>query len=358
MNSYVRISNVVERRKTDVLPVGPYMGNHCAAVAGVKLIDYYTKPEKMAGVQMDAWEIYGQDILCIQSDNYYIAEGFGVKTNFYENSTPTLREPIVKELKDVSRLKLPDPQKDGRMSVYIEAMDIVSSKFKRKVALRSAGTGPFALAGHLMGVQEFLTEIAMLEVSPGESDEKALHYMLEICTEALIEFSKAQLKAGTDIVQCGDSLASLDMISPNIYEKYVFPYEKRYFDTINPLASKHGAYTILHICGDNTKVMELQAKTGTNIIEVDYKADLKRWKEKIGEKVILIGNLDPSRVLLQGTVEDVRVAALQCIEAAAEGGGFILGSGCEVPIHAPVENIREMIKVAREYCYNEYVTEE
>lgn len=347
MNSNERVKYAINHKKTDCIPVGPYMGNHCAALTKTNLIDYYTKAAKMADAQIKAWEIYGQDIVCVQSDNYYIVEGFGLKTEYHENTTPTVIEPAVMNVEDIAGLKVPNPYKDGRMPVYIEAVEIVSRHFKKSVAVRTPGTGPFTMAGHLMGIQQFLMELAKLEHGIEDADEKAIQYLLEACTEALIEFGKAMLAAGADIIQCGDSLASLDMISPDMYEKYALPYEKKYFNALHSAAEANNAYALLHICGNNTKVMEQYASTGADIIEVDYKSDLKVWMEKIGRKVALIGNLDPTRILLQGSAQEVREASLRCMEDAGHNGGFILGSGCEVPLFAPKENIIEMIKTAR-----------
>ncbi|HHW30364.1 MAG TPA: hypothetical protein GXX20_01620 [Clostridiaceae bacterium] len=350
MNSRERIKAAVNREKIDCIPVGPYMGNHCAIVTGTKMIDYYTKADKMAHAQIKAWELYGQDIVCVQSDNYYIVEGFGLKAEYHENSTPTVIKPAVENLKDIAKLKLPNPYRDGRMPVYIEAVDRVSQYLGKEAVIRTPGTGPFTMAGHLMGIQQFLIELAKIEHEMDDADEKAIIYLLELCTEILIEFGKAMLKAGSDIVQCGDSLASLDMISPDMYKRFAFPYEKKYFDEISPYAKAKGAFKLLHICGNNTGTMELYAATGADIIEVDHKSDLKLWTDTIGNKVTLIGNLNPTRILLQGSVEEVREASLRCIkDARGHEGGFILGSGCEVPLYAPRENIMEMIKTAREY---------
>jgi uroporphyrinogen decarboxylase len=172
---------------------------------------------------------------------------------------------------------------------------------------------------------------------------------MNLTTEALIAFSKAQLLAGADVVQCGDSLASLDMISPEIYRKYAFPYEKMFFEAIRPFARAHQAYSLLHICGDNTKVMDLQAQTGADILEIDSKAELKTWKNAVGDRVILMGNLDPTRVLLQGSVGQVRESCQACLDDAAAGGGYILGSGCEVPMQAPAANLQAMVASAKAY---------
>ncbi len=75
--------------------------------------------------------------------------------------------------------------------------------------------------------------------------------------------------------------------------------------------------------------------------------DLKAVKTRVGNPVCLMGNLDPVELLWRATPELVSQAARTAIQDAAEGSGFILGSGCEVPIDAPIENLKAMIAVAR-----------
>ena len=70
----------------------------------------------------------------------------------------------------------------------------------------------------------------------------------------------------------------------------------------------------------------------------------------VGDRACLIGNVDPVTVLMQGTPEKVRAASNACLDAAAAGGGYILGSGCVVPRVSPFENVRAMVQAARDYA--------
>ena len=88
MTSRERVLAAAIGKEPDILPVAPYMGNHGARVAGEKLRNYYTNPRKLAEAQLKAWEIYGQDVIVAQSDNYYMAEAFGCRVKYHENSTP------------------------------------------------------------------------------------------------------------------------------------------------------------------------------------------------------------------------------------------------------------------------------
>jgi uroporphyrinogen decarboxylase len=347
MNSCERIRCAARRQPVDRVPVAPYMGNHGAWVAGVRIGDYCRSGRIMAEAQYRAWQLYGQDAVVAQSDGYYLAEGFGVQVAHYEDSTPTLQTPAVRELEEIQDLRVPDPRRDGRMPVYLEAIHRLVELTQGEVAVRAPGTGPFSLASYMLGTERFLVELALADRDPGGPGELALRHLMELTTEAVIAFASACLEAGAHLVQAGDSLASLDMISPATYHKWAWPHERQFFQALNPLAERAGASTVLHICGRMTPVLELMADTGAHILELDHKVSLKVAKERVGRRVCLMGNLDPVEVLWRGTPEEVERAARQALADAGPGGGFILGSGCEVPPAAPQENLKAMVAAAR-----------
>jgi uroporphyrinogen decarboxylase len=326
--------------------VAPYLGNHGARVAGVAIGAYCRSGRLMADAQYRAWQLYGQDAVVAQSDNYYIAEGFGVEVEHHEDSTPTLKTPVVRTLQDIELLRVPNAATDGRMPVYLEAIRRLASLTRGEVAVRAPGTGPFSLAGHLMGAESFLLELAMADRHPGGPEEQALRRLLELTTQALIRFATACLEAGADLVQAGDSLASLDMISPAMYRKWAWPMERAFFETLRPIAARRGAATLLHICGNMSAVLEDMAATGAHILELDHKVSLREARQRLGPGVCLMGNLDPVECLWRGTPAEVATAARDAI-AAAGRSAFILGSGCEVPVVAPRENLFALVAAAR-----------
>jgi uroporphyrinogen decarboxylase len=322
------------------------MGNYGAALAGVPVDRYCRSGALMADAQARAWEMLGQDAVVAQSDNYYIAEGFGLRVDHHPDATPTAAGVLVEDLARVAELRVPEPRRDGRMPVYLEAIQRLASRFKGQVAVRAPGTGPFSLAGHLLGAERFVMDLASLAVEPDAEAESALLRMMDLTTDALLAFARACLEAGADIVQAGDSLASLDMISPAIYEKWAWPYERRFFAGIADDCRRHGAVSLLHICGDNTRILPRMADTGADILEIDHKVSLATARRVAGGRVCLMGNLDPAGLLLRGTPGEVAAAASRAI-AAAGPLGFILGSGCEVPPRAPLENLRALVAAAR-----------
>jgi uroporphyrinogen decarboxylase len=337
-----RVLRTLERLPTDRVPVGPMMLDLGATAIGVPVGRFCTDADAMARGQIALHEQLGQDIVFVGCDNYYIAEGFGCVSELPDDETPHLLRPPLERIGDVYDLEVPDPAVDGRMPVVTEATRLVREAVGDEAAIRTPGTGPFALASYFVGTQEFLIEIGMAKAGMAGSDAEAIHYALDLAADALIAFGKACVDAGSDLLHCGDSLASCDVISPADYEEWAFPYERKVIQAWK----EYGAKTLLHICGDSSRVLDLYAETGADIIEVDHKVDLAVARGIVGDRACLIGNVDPVTVLLQGTPGQVRAASDACLEAC-RGGGYVLGSGCVVPRITPLENVRAMVDAAR-----------
>jgi uroporphyrinogen decarboxylase len=350
LTSRERVLRAVRRQPTDCVAAMPYMYDIAAETAGIPVLEYCTNPDAMVRAQLALHARVGQDVIAIGSDNYYIAEGFGCQTTRDPDEIPSLIKPPLESIADVFDLGAPDPYRDGRMPVMLEALKLARAAVGDAVALRSPGTGPFALASYFIGSQQWLLEVAMVEHELEEANEAAVLHALELSTEALIRFGKACHDAGADILHCGDSLASCNVISPATYARFSWPYSKRVFEAWHA----HGARNcILHICGNSTRVLDLYAGTGADMVEIDHAVDMGEAKRRIGQQTALVGNVHTITELLDGTPETVRASAQRCIDQAGAGGGFLLGSGCIVPRYTPLANLQEMVRVAHSQPYPE-----
>ena len=346
MTSRQRVLRTVRRERTDCVAAAPFMYDLAAVAIGMPLLDYYTNAEALVRAQLALHELVGQDVISIGSDNYYIAEGFGCRTTRAADELPALEQPAVDRLSDVYDLAVPDPQMKGRMPMMIEAVRVTRRAVGDQVAIRCPGTGPFALASYLIGSQPWLMEVGLVSAGMTEAGaEAAIHHALELASDALIQFGKACWDAGADIIQCGDSLSSCNVISPQTYRQFAFPYQQKVFRAWREYGITG---SLLHICGDSTPVLDLYAQTGADLIEIDHAVDLGVARQVIGDRAVLVGNVHTVTPLLQGSPETVRAASEQCIRQAGERG-FILGSGCLVPRRTPIENVREMVRVAHDY---------
>jgi len=123
----------------------------------------------------------------------------------------------------------------------------------------------------------------------------------------------------------GAGLSRCDL--PKMYEKYCLPYAKK---IVRALESDD-FFVSYHICGNTTRIFDHMVSTGAGILEFDYKCDKSVVKKAAAGTTTLLGPIDPSGVMHQGSVEDVETACREAIEILAPGGGFILGPGCALP---------------------------
>ena len=141
----------------------------------------------------------------------------------------------------------------------------------------------------------------------------------------------------------GDSPAGL--LGPKLYGEIALPAEQR---LIKALKATTGKPVSLHICGDATAILPGMATSGADVLELDHAVDLGKACRIVGPKVGLWGNLDPVRVLAQGTPAEVRQAARQALAQVKAAGHsrFVLSSGCTLAVETPLANLEALIRAA------------
>lgn len=158
------------------------------------------------------------------------------------------------------------------------------------------------------------------------------------------------LSAKPDFLMIGAS-GAMTLQSPQIFRHLSLCALQK----VTSLAKEAGVSSLLHSCGREKALVEICAnETDLSCIEPLEMppmgdCDLAEIKRKFGGRLALKGNIHTTDVMLRGTPEDVRRESRRCIEAAAEGGGFVLSTGDQCGRDTPDENIFAMIEAAREH---------
>lgn len=346
MTSKERCLAVLDGKMPDMLPVVPQSFMYALETAGLKNKDVNWDGKKMAYAHRVSQEKFGYDACIIDFDDATVAEAIGAKVIFRDDAPAVVDEsqPVLKDLRDVYDLQVPDPTKAGRFSVWLEATRTLVDQIGDHVfVMGRADQGPFSVACLLRGTTQFMMDI-MLE------DKKVIADVLEYCRKVVAAFAKAQKDAGAHITSIGDALAGPNLISPDMYREFAYEPEKKLISEVQ----EYGIPMALHICGDTTGIIEDMGKTGARVIEVDWKLDMETARRAVPSSTVLMGNVDPSFPLVLGSPSEVDEAVKNLIHKT-KGQNLFISSGCAMGKNTPVENFKAFIAAARKYGSKEYI---
>jgi MtaA/CmuA family methyltransferase len=177
-----------------------------------------------------------------------------------------------------------------------------------------------------------LTETLLLIYDQPDDLKQALEWR----TCKAVEWADELIDSGVESVWIGEGAASSSIISPETYTEFVLSYAARVVEHLN----SNGVTTIMHVCGDINKSVDIIASTGVNALDIDYMVDLKSAREAVERQICLRGNLNPVDLLNMSYNELVG----HCKKIISSGGSpFVLSTGCLVARDTPEENIDAMV---------------
>jgi len=338
MSGRKRVEAALNFESVDRVPVYPLIHFATARVAGYKISEFATDGKKMAKSLISAYRTYGYDGVHPGVDVSVEGEAVGSKLRQPEDATAFLIDPVLKDPNDLEKLKVPDPYKDGRMPVIIEATKICDEEIGSEAFVSAWIMGPLNCASQIRGVEPLMLD--MIE------RPQFVHKLLDFCVDVLTEFGGALVDAGALMINMGEAICSPNFISPRMYRDIVVPHQKK---LVEKLKKKGASYTLLHICGDIHPILEYTLDTGASLLDIDWQVNIKRMINQIDNKIAARGNLNPAGTLLLGTPEEVMTECQKLIEDARGWNGFILGSGCDVARDTPPENIKAMVLASKKY---------
>jgi len=206
---------------------------------------------------------------------------------------------------------------------FLDTIRLVLAETKGEVSINGEVFSPFTHYMELLGYENAL--MALID------DPSKVHAILDRLTEPTILWAQAQARAGVDAVLISSAFAGGGFLSREMYSEFVLPYERRLADAVRAL--KKPVYT--HTCGNIGDRLDLMVEThidGLDTLDPPPLGNslLDEAKRDVGQKVFLKGNMNSVELLLAKSEQQVVGEASRCLEAAREGGGYILSTACSV----------------------------
>lgn len=332
MNSRERIFSLIQGQPVDRIPLMPITMMFAADQIGVKYLQYVTDYRVLSEAQLRTAERFGLDFVSCISDPARECADLGARIRFFEDQPPAFveSEALLADKSMLMKLKVPDPLGGGRMHDRIKAAALLKEKAGADKIVEGWIEGPCGLAANLRGINTLMLDFY--------DDPAFVQDLLAFATEVGIAFARAQRDAGVDLMGVGDPASSL--IGRSFFEKIVAPHHVRLVKAMREMGLK----TRSHICGNTSKICDVRARIGYDILDIDSQVSPELAREKMGPEAIILGNVPTVAVMEKGTPDDVRRAAEACHRAL--GGRFILGAGCEVPRTTPIANMDALCEYA------------
>jgi len=255
------------------------------------------------------------------------AEALGAKVELSDNHTPIIIEHPVKSEAALPLDRLSNFLECDRVVAFVETI----TKMKEGMSSLSGAyiTGPFTLAGHLMGEERLCMNI--------HEKPRFVEKVLELCVETDITYMK-ELEKYADVICVLEPTAGI--ISQVDFKRFSYIYLKRIFNECRRIAA-------LHICGDVNHIVDKMAETGAQILSLDADIVLRDAVKRVPSNVVLMGNIDPVDVMLDSTPIEVKKRVSELMGDMKGWRNFILSTGCDLPLDTPIENIAAFMEAAR-----------
>jgi MtaA/CmuA family methyltransferase len=340
MNGYERISAVLAGRWPDTTPVMLHNFMMAAGEAGITMATYRSNPAEIARAFIEAVERYAYDGIIIDVDTVTLAGAAGVPVDFPVDEPARVKGGMLASLDLVDALEPVDILEYPTVQVWLEAVRLVHRYFGEEIYIRgNCDQCPFTLASLLRGMDNWMTDL----LDPDQ--EERIRVLLEYCTGITLQFIHHMGATGAHMTSNGDSVAGPELVSPGIFRRFALPYDRRVAEASHAMNLPYA----LHICGNTGFILGDMVTAGADCLEIDYKTDSSLAHDALLDRVVFIGNLDPSGVLALGSPAIVEQKTRQLLRVFSDTPRFILNAGCAIPPTTPSENLRTMIRTAREF---------
>jgi uroporphyrinogen decarboxylase len=298
-------------------------------------------PELAAEVSLQPYRRLGVDAVIVFSDILIPAEAMGASIELGD-AGPVITSPV-RTSADVEALASFDPERETRF--VGDAIRLLCRSLGRDVLVLGFAAAPWTLACYLVqgGSRDgFPAAKVMLRNEP-----RAFRKLLEKIAHATARYLKAQIAAGAAAVQIFDTWAGeLDTAS---YRDFELPATQLLIEELAP-----GETPVILFSKASNHLLSLLVRTGASVLSVDWRMDLKQLREKLGDRMAIQGNIDPT--VLLASAEAVAASVQEALRQTG-GRGHILNLGHGILPETPVDNALAFIRAGQSTPVESYSPE-
>ncbi|MGE5525169.1 MAG: uroporphyrinogen decarboxylase [Rhodospirillaceae bacterium] len=278
------------------------------------------------------------DAAILFSDILTIPDAMGLGLYFAEGEGPKFERPVRDEA-SIRRLRVPDPSAELRY--VVDAVSQIRRALNGSVPLLGFSGSPFTLACYMIeggGSADFRRIKTMMYDQPA-----LLHELLAVNTKAVIAYLNAQIEAGAQAVMLFDTWGGT--LSSVAYEAFSLAYMQAVMEGVHSAYDGERIPKIIYAKGAHGWLERL-ADCGAHALGLDWTVDLRVARQRVGDRVALQGNLDPSVLFAQP--DAIRRETALVLEQYGKGPGHVFNLGHGVSQFTPPEHVAALVDAVHE----------
>ncbi len=333
-----RAKALAKGERVDRMPISMFYFSPSHQLLGLTMREGDANARIRADIQKKVYETFGCDGVTAKYGLHSLGIAFGAKMTDPDYINPAILKHPVKDIRDLSILDLDiaTVKKDPNAKKCYEMAQILLEEIGDEVGCVFGATGPFTSASALLGPERLMKALYQ--------NPQQVHQLMEFTLAASLQIAKPFLELNMPI-SVSEPMASGVLLRKKHFDEFVLPYAKRFVEGCKEIRPFK---ITVHICGDTTKLLESMADCGYDTVSLDNMVDITEAKTRIGDKVHLIGNVEPVGILRYGNPDDVKKAVRECFQKGfGSPKGFTIGTGCDTPIGTPLENSFAYMQEAR-----------
>ena len=330
-----RFLRALLKQPVDVTPVwmmrqaGRYLPEYRASRA--KAGDFMSlckNPTFACEVTLQPLERYPLDAAILFSDILTVPDAMGLGLYFETGEGPRFKK-TVSTLADIEALPIPDAQKD--LGYVMDAVSTIRRELNGRVPLIGFSGSPWTLATYMVeggSSKDFRKSKAMLYDNP-----QAMHLLLDKLAQSVTAYLNGQILAGAQAVQIFDSWGG--SLSAAAYQEFSLAYMRK---IVSGLIREHEGRKVPVILFTKGGGLWLEsiADAGADALGLDWTCDIGEARRRVGGKVALQGNMDPS--MLYAPPARIEQEVGDILAGFGEGSGHVFNLGHGIHLDVPPEH--------------------
>ena len=334
-----RMEEYFKGNKVDFQPYGINGPDFAIAnYLGYKTTDLMKDPNvaKEVAEEKEKLGLVGNDVFL---EGKMMAALLGSELVIPEDGIPRNAGQVLKDYKDLDKIMEIDLVNS---ELYRNTINNAKNMMENQpdIPMTMALNGPITFAATIRPIELMLRDM--------RKDFKNYDKLMNFATDKLIEWIQlCKEELGSMPMIFMDPVSTTTILSKEQFQRYSLPYLKRFVESARDILEMPIS---VHICGKTNEIWEDLAELNFMLFSVDDAEDMEEMKVRIGDQLIISGNIPPIDVLRYGTIDDVIDSVIETlIKAADSPSGFIIDAGCMITPGTPRENLWAFVYAVREF---------